>query len=137
MAFKNISTRSELKIAVEQLELRQAEDWPLLKNEFLSTCEKLKPLNILKNTFKEFTSSTDFKDDMLGAAMGVTAGLISKALIVGVSKNPIKNILGSLVQSGISNIVLRNTENIKSTSANIINFFTKQKNTGDHEKKSI
>ena len=124
---QKITTAAELKIAIQQLEYKQAKEWPLLKEQFLTTYEGIKPLNVIKSTFKEFRSSPDFKDNLLSTTMGLTAGYLSKLLIVGTSHNPIKKILGSILELGVSNVVSKNPDTIKSLVNNIIEFFNKKK----------
>ncbi|MDQ3190878.1 MAG: hypothetical protein M3Q58_04725 [Bacteroidota bacterium] len=125
---EKITTVRDLKREIEYLELRQAKEWPLLKIEFQNAFERLKPLNYIKNTLREFTASPDFNEDMLGATMGITAGYLSKTLIVGDSHNPLKKILGTLFQLGVSNVVSKNSETIKLAAGSIFNFFSKIKN---------
>jgi hypothetical protein len=128
---QKITTVEDLNFAIRQLESKQAQEWPLLKEQFLLTYESFKPMNVLKNTFKELTSSPEIKDNLLGTAVGLTAGFISNTLLGGVSKNPIKSILGSLVQFGISTLVAKNPETIKSVAGTIIKFFGKEKVTNN------
>ncbi len=134
---EKITTAKDLKREIEQLELKQTIEWPLLKNEFRITFERLKPINLIKNTFKELTGSTDFKDDVLGATMGLSAGYLSKTLFVGASKNPLKKIMGSLFQAGISNIVSKNSDTIKMAAVGIFDFFNKIKKSEDLNKNEI
>ena len=127
MSIQKIKTVMDLKSAIEQLEYKQSAEWPLLKEQFLITYENLKPLNVLKKAFKEVSSTPDFKNDMLGATIGLTAGYLSKAIIVGVSHNPIKKLLGELLGVGISNIVSKNSDTIKLMAGKVVSFFSKKK----------
>ncbi len=111
---QKITTAEELKNTIQQLEYKQALEWVLLKEQFLTTCESLKPLNVIKNTFKEFTTSPDIKNKILDTAIGLATGYLSKALMVGSSHNPLKKIVGAFLQIGISNVVSKNAETIKS-----------------------
>ena len=129
---QKITTAAELKIAIQQLEYKQAEEWPLLKEQFLLTYEGLKPLNLIKNTFREFTSSLAIKDNL----WGLTAGYLSKLLIIGASNNPIKKLLGALLELGISNIVSKNQDTIQSLVDKVIEFFNKNKENENFNEKS-
>jgi hypothetical protein len=120
---QNINSEADIRIAIRQLEQQQAIEWPLLRTQFLATYEGLKPLNILKNSIKDFKLSPDLKEDLLGTTMGLTAGYLSKKLLVGDSQNPLKKILGTVIELGISNIVSRNPEFIKSIINSITNLF--------------
>lgn len=123
---QKITTVAALKSAILQLEYKQAKEWPVLKEQFLITYENLKPLNVLKNTFKELTTSPDIKKGLLDTTIGLTAGYLTKAVIVGVSRNPAKIILATFLQLGITNIVARHPERIKLVASGIVNFFSKK-----------
>lgn len=118
---------SELKESILELEIRHSAEGKLLKQELLETYENLKPLNLIKNGFKDLTSSPDFKNDILGAAVGITTGIISKAIVVGVSHNPLKKIAGSLLQFGITSAVSKHPETIKLMVSSIVSFFKNKK----------
>jgi hypothetical protein len=123
---QKIKNVTDLEIAIRQLEFKQAAEWPILKNQFQNTFESLKPLNVLKNTFKEFTSLPDMKDSIIGTSAGLTAGFLSKALVSGVSHNPIVRLLGTVLQLGVTNVVSRNPEAIKSIAGFVGNFLKKK-----------
>jgi hypothetical protein len=128
---ENIKTLSELRSAIKHLEEKKAEEWTLLKDEFQSSLEAVKPVNILKSAFKELTSTPDFKEDIIGATMGTAAGFLSKALIGGVSNKPIIKIVGSILQVAISKIVEKNSGFLISTTGKIASFFGKKKDIAD------
>src|SRR6478736_3921671 len=98
---QKISNATDLKIAIRQLEFKQANEWLLLKDQFHDTYESLKPLTVLKNTFKEFTSLPEVKDSIAGTLTGLTAGFLSKALVTGVSHHPVSRFLGTMLQLGV------------------------------------
>jgi hypothetical protein len=125
MTEKDPATR--LKDAIEQLELRQTREWLSLKEQFLDTYESLKPLNVLKNTWKDVSASPDIKENLLGATLGLTAGHLARTLFVGASQQPIKKIFGTLLQAGVSNVVASNSGLLKSLIGNMLSLFTKEK----------
>ena len=90
---KAIKTELGLKMAIRQLENDQVMEWVLLREELHTTAESLKPSNLIKETFKNISP------------IGLAAGYLSKALIIGGSHNPLKNLLGSVLQLGITRIV--------------------------------
>ena len=123
---ETIKTAIDLKLAIQRLEDKQAREWPLLKEQFMTTYDTLNPLNMLKNLLKETIGSTDLKGNLLGTTVGLTAGYLSKMLMVGESVNPIKKIMGSLLQLGISAVVSNNPEAIKLVGDRVMNFFNKK-----------
>ena len=120
-----ITTTTELKNAIWQLEQKQAEEWTLLKQQSLYTYESLKPVNAIKNTLHELMSSSDVKKDLLGTLLGLAVGFLSKKVAIGSSHNPLKQLLGSILQMGVAGAVSKN-EDIKSTFLSLLrNVFSK------------
>jgi hypothetical protein len=115
-----ITTSAGLKKAIQQLELQQAEEWPLLKEEFLKTVESLKPINIIKNTLKEAVDLPDLKTDIINSTIGLTTGIIAKKLIIGKTLNPLSKLLGVALEMFVANKVSKNTGEIKSLGNSII-----------------
>ena len=124
---QKIKTVADLKTAIQQLEYKQANQLLSLKEQFHATHESLKPWNVFKNTFKEFTSSPDFKGTILSTTIGLATGYLSKSLVVGASHNPIKKLIGSFLQLAVTNGVSKNPEVVKSMVGNILSFFSKTK----------
>ncbi len=53
----------------------------LLKEQFFITYESLRPGNLLRSTLKDIASSPYLIDNILGAAMGLVSGFISRKII--------------------------------------------------------
>lgn len=111
---QNIHSETDLKAAIYLLEVKQAEEAKLLKEQFLEAYESVKPLNLIKNTFKEAVGSGDLKDSIINASVGMTAGYISKAVFQGVTSSPLKKVLGTVLMFGIKSVVAKNPETVKS-----------------------
>jgi hypothetical protein len=54
---QNITSSADLKDAIKLLEVEQEMKEQLLRDQLYLTYESLKPLNLLKNTLKEISSS--------------------------------------------------------------------------------
>lgn len=111
---QNIKTETDLRDAIYLLEMKQTEQGKLLKEQFLVAYESVKPLNLIKSTFKEAVGSNDLKDNIINASVGMTAGIISKAVFQGVTSGPIKKVLGTALMFGIRAIVAKNPGAVKS-----------------------
>lgn len=111
---QKITSTAELKNAIQLLEIEQAIKGQLLKEQFYRTRESLKPLNLLKGALKDIASSPYLIDDILGAAMGLATGYLSKKLVVGASGNMFKKLIGSVLQLGVTNVVAQHPDAIKS-----------------------
>ena len=111
---QKINSETDLRAAILQLESKQTEEEKLLKEQFLLTYNSIKPINLIKSTLKEAVNSKDLKDNLINASVGMTVGYISKALFEGVTKSPLKKILGTVLMFGIKNIVAKNPKAVKS-----------------------
>ncbi len=115
-----ISTSGDLKIAIQQLELQQAEELSLLKIEVLKTAESLKLINIIKDTFKEAVAIPDLKTGIINSAIGLTTGILAKKVILGKTLNPLSKLLGVALEMFVANKVSKNAGEIKSIGNNIM-----------------
>jgi hypothetical protein len=111
---QKIYSGSDLRIAILELEIRQAEEGELLKEQFHLAYESIKPLNLIKSTLKEAVTSGDLKDDVINSSVGLTAGYITKAVFQGVTRGPLSKILGTVVMFGVRSLIAKNPEAVKS-----------------------
>jgi hypothetical protein len=114
-----IETEAELQNAIRALETQLISEGRLFKTELQIAYENIKPINLIKSTFEQAAASHALKDNVLSTSVGLTVGYISKMLFQGVAVSPIKNIVGTALQFGITNLVLKNPETIKSFGASI------------------
>jgi len=124
-----ITSATELKDAILLLEKKKADQSLLLKKEFNTAFESLKPINLIKNTFSELMASPDLKGNIINTGIGMAVGYLSKKAIVGRTHNPLKNIGGSILQMVVSKIVAKNTERIKTSGVDFLKkIFSKYRN---------
>lgn len=122
-------TITDLQEKILLLELKQSNEKVQLKDQFNLSFERLKPSNLIKNSLDEFINTTDFKEGIVDTSLSLAAGYLSKKIVFGSTHNPIKKIVGNLIQAGITSLVSRNTDEIKSVAMNIIaNFKNKKSN---------
>lgn len=119
---QSISSSEELKKAIHLLEEEHSIKEQLLRKQLFDTYTSLKPLNILKNTLKEFTSPT-LMDEISGTGIGMVGGFLSRKIFVGTSGNVIRKIIGSLIQLGITTVVSQNSGLIQSAGMSLIQRF--------------
>lgn len=118
-----ITNTKELNAAILLMANKQDQEEILLKMEFKTFYESLKPLTLLKNTFKELVSASDFKEDLLNASISLATGYLSKKAVVGSTNNPLKKVFGSLIQMGVTSVVAKNADGIKSKFMGILSKF--------------
>lgn len=131
---QKITSIAELRESIALLEIKQSVDGVLLKEQFKETYESIKPINLIKNTLKDLTSAPDLKGDLLNASLSLAAGYLSKKVAVGSTSNPFKQILGTLLQMGVTHIVAKNADGIKSSTMSILNnLFTKKESPEENK----
>lgn len=124
---EKITNTIELNAAILLLENRQTEEGFLLKEQFKITYESLKPINFIRSTFKELVTAPDFKEDLLNTSLSLAAGYFSKKLAIGSTNNPFKQILGSFLQMGVTSIVSKNSDDIRTKFMDIVSVIFQKK----------
>jgi hypothetical protein len=109
------------------LQTLQASQFDALKQQFEITYQSLRPINLLKNTLHEATTSPEIKDNLLNNVIGITTGYLSKKVFTGTSHNPLIKLTGSLLQFTIANVVSQHPDTIKLIGKNIFQYLFKQK----------
>jgi hypothetical protein len=131
---ENIRTASELKITIQQLEVKQHEDLESIKDSIHNAYESLKPVNILKKTLSELNSTPYLIDNLLTTSLALVSGYLTKKAAVGSSDNIFRKVLGSILQFGVTNIVAQHSEDIISFGKAIFQkFFKKEEPSSDDE----
>ncbi len=126
---QKITSAAGLKDAIELLEAEHKAKGQLLKEQLFISYESLKPVNVLRRTLKEIASPSFLIDDFPGALMAMASGYISRKAVTGRSGNIFRKLLGSLLQFGVTSIVAKNSDTIKSTGLAIFQHFLQKKIT--------
>src|SRR5512133_2127200 len=124
---ENITSIASLKNAIQLLEAEQTVKEVLLKEQFHLTYESLKPVNIIKDTFKEVSSSPFLINNIIGAATGLASGYLSKKIVVAGSGNVFRKLLGSILQFGITNVVSRHPDGVRTIGQSILQLLFRKK----------
>jgi hypothetical protein len=104
---EKITSVDELRNAIQTLEFENELDGQSLKEQVYYTIESLKPANLIRSTMYEITSSPHLVENILGIAAGLVSGFISRRLAIGRSGNIIRNLLGTILQFGVTKAVAR------------------------------
>ena len=113
---ENRSSSVLLKNEIQLLEVEKAFQKQLLKEQFYATYESLKPVNLLRSTISEVASSPYLIDNILGTAVGLATGYLSKKIVVGGSGNIFRKLLGFMMQLSVTNTVAQHPDSIRSIS---------------------
>ena len=125
--------KDKLREDIEELRSKQAIQLVILKEQFQVTYESLKPINIIKNTLHEVTSSPEIKNNLAGSSIGMVTGYLTKKLLFGKSHNPLKMLIGTFLQYAVTNLVSNHPEGIKSVGENLLKRFRKSKEEINHQ----
>ena len=125
---ENITSAADLKYAIQRLEVKQTIDGQLLKEQFYMTYQSLKPINLLRNTIYEISTSPHLIDSILGTAAGLASGYVSRKIVmIGASGNLVRKLFGTILQLGVTNVVSQYPETIKSFGQFIIQYILRKK----------
>jgi hypothetical protein len=111
---QSITSTGELKEAIRLLQEQQTYQGLVLKEEFFTVTDSIKPVNVIKNTFSQVASSHDLIGNLLSTTVGLAAGYISNRTLVGSSANLLRKLFGTIMQFGITTLVARNPDAVKS-----------------------
>jgi hypothetical protein len=126
---QNISPSAGLKNAIQLLEIEQASDAQLLKEQFYLTYESFKPVNLLRSTLKDIASSPNLVNNILGTSVGLASGYLSKKIFIGASGNMFRKLIGSVLQFGVTSVVAKHPEAVKSFGQLIFEHILRKKDT--------
>ena len=109
---KNKTEIEPIKAKIELLKAQQAVEFIAFKEQLQVTYMSLKPLNLIKSTLAEVTSSPDIRNHLIQGVVGIAGGYLSKKLLIGTSSNWFKQIAGTLVQFFITKKIVQKEEEI-------------------------
>ena len=124
---QKITSAKELKDAIRFLEEKQADQGRVLKEQFFIVIESIKPVNIIKNTFKEVATSPKLISEILSTLIGLAAGYISNKTIVGSSGNLFRKLVGTVLQFGVTTLIIKNPAAVKSLGQTLLQRFLSKK----------
>ncbi|HYV53509.1 MAG TPA: hypothetical protein VE933_02870 [Chitinophagaceae bacterium] len=124
---RKIKSAAELKEVIRMLEEKKAYEMVLFREQVKITYQGLKPINLIKGAMKDLTEIPVLKGGIVNSLMGISAGYISKKIIVGSTYNPLKFLLGKALQMIVTAVVSRNADGIKSAATVAIKKMTGKK----------
>lgn len=123
-----ITTALQLDKYIAELENKKQLLQLELKATVKEKLEGLKPANLIKTVWNEVSSSPEIKHNILDNSLGLAAGFVSRKILIGKSHNPVRRLLGSLAQYGITNVVANNSNPIKNAGLSLLKLIFKKKN---------
>ncbi|WP_373551182.1 hypothetical protein [Haliscomenobacter sp.] len=121
---QKLDSTTNLNDAILELETRRAEEGKMLKEHVNQAYESIKPINLIRSTFKEAIASQDLREDIINLSLGLVAGYVSKKVFSGLEESPLKKLLGTSLQFGITLFIVNNPETIQAIGDGIIKFIS-------------
>lgn len=117
---EKLNSTAKLRNAIAELEMEQIVKKDLFKEQLLYTYDSLRPVNMLKNVLKDITSTPGLVDNVLGTTVGLASGYLSRKLFIGTKGGIMRNLIGSILQFGVTNLVAQHPDAIKSFGQSIL-----------------
>ncbi len=108
-----INSAISLKQAIADLQQKKNAEEAQLRLQLSQTYESVKPVNLIKSTFKEVSGSQEIKDGLIHTSAGLVAGYLFKKVYEGEHDGVAKQLVGAALSLGVTNIVANNPEAVK------------------------
>jgi hypothetical protein len=110
MKQKTLKIDLEEKIAF--LKSKQEQDFNALRFQYYATIESIKPINLIKSATREFITSPSLKSNLINGTISLGTNYLSKNLMNENSTNPVKRVLGKVLNFAIKNFIGKKSNNI-------------------------
>lgn len=118
-----LTATESLRESIRLLEIQQAEEGVILKEQLKLTYESLKIINLVKSSLKELTDSIEIKSSLFESFVSILTGYISRKLAISSKSNPFMKMIGLALQFGVTNVVAKNAETIRVFISELIDKF--------------
>jgi len=102
---RQLNATQSLDEKILMLEGRKVYELQQLKEQWGTTYESMKPINLIKSAFHDVTTSPDVKHNVVNTVVGLASGYLSKKILFGTTHNPISKVAASILQFAVTNIV--------------------------------
>ena len=102
--YNNIEALNKVILLLEDRKKLEYND---LKLQFHETSENFRPINIFKQSVKDFTEIGEVRTNLFETLLSISGGYFSKKIIIGKSNSIIKNIFGYALQYTITNFIAK------------------------------
>jgi len=123
---EKITSVAGLKNAIQILEEEQVVKEQRMIEQFFITYESFKPAKLLGSTLKDMMASPYLVENIIDTTISIATGYLSRKIIVGASSNIVRRILGSIMQAGVSNLVARHPDTIRTVGQALLQVFRKR-----------
>ena len=117
---------TDIKQRILQLENQQILELAHVREHLHGAYESIKPINLVKNTFREVVASKELTENIVNTSVGLAVGYVSKTLFEKASHSPFRKLVGTALLFGVTNLVAKNPEVIKSATTDLFNIIKYQ-----------
>ncbi|SFA93094.1 hypothetical protein SAMN05660845_1041 [Flavobacterium swingsii] len=109
---KPIDERAALKEKITFLKNKQAEDFLILKNQYHTTIDSFKAINLIKSSLQEVITSPNLKTNLINGVIGLGTNYLTKNLLKDNPENPIKGVFGKALKFALKNFIEKKSKKI-------------------------
>ena len=109
---QKITTTSELRAAIVELELKQQTQEKQVKEQFYATYESFKTINLFKKVLLEVATSPGLISGMIGTVVELTRRKSKKHDEAASSVSKVGAIFRSLLKSGVMKLIVENPDSL-------------------------
>ncbi len=102
---KTINQKRELETKIALLKTKQAADLLSLKEQYHTTIESFKPINLIKSSLGDAISSPNLKMNLINGALGLGTNYLNKNILNENSQNPVKRFFGKILKIALKNFI--------------------------------
>lgn len=95
---KKLNQNDLLDQKIAQLTIQHKQELIDMKNQFQLVQESFSPSNIIQEGLQGFYQTVTNKENLLSTVLSIVGGYVSKKVVIGSSDNPIKKVIGNVLQ---------------------------------------
>lgn len=102
----NIKNSGDLSEAILLLENELIEQKQNVAAQIETIVDRYRPVNVVRDIFKEVRTSEEFRSNILTAVMGISTGYLAKKLFFSKRNNILRALAGNFLQYGLANLII-------------------------------
>jgi hypothetical protein len=110
-----------LKEAIVLLKTKQVQELTAIKTQLDLAYQSFSPSKFIKNALHDAVALPEVKNGFIDTLIGLTTGYLSKKMLIGSSNNPLKNMIGMVLEFTVANFTAKHTFIIKKVSSLLVN----------------
>ncbi len=109
---KTTNEKTALQEKICLLKNKQADDFLMLKQQYHTTIDSFKPINIIKSSIQDAIASPDLKSNLIKGAIRLGTNYLTTKLPAENSGNSIKQVLGNVLKFALKKFIGKKSKKI-------------------------